>query len=661
MPPGQTGLSATWKAIAAFGALSFACRVLQPLFYPDIWWQTREGLGYLANGYGGIPEPLAFGEIAPRLVHEYAGYEAVLALLHQGGGWWAVLAFQILVAFGTLLSLAAFWMTQPGRRPYWVAGLGLIVMLAVLPERFQTRPETLAMVFQLAVILALLRADQMPRTILLGLLAFISLLWTNTHSSFVFLVFLGGLWSVEHLIRAILCRELTPAKTGFSVLIIALPGLAACIHPVGWPRLFLPFTHQTHEWAILLADEMHRPPLAIAFSLGAVQFLVILVTVSRLGRATPVWLMVFSVTALMLTAQHYRFIGVWSVSALANFALLLLSPSRTPAPEPQWSAALVWVFAVGATAQAIATFPIGQRWPIEDQWMGGDGLRWILRQEPGKKVAVLTDMCAGAYASKIEFGGKAESLIDTGLARFDRDTLRAYYYLHYVPEAFEMALSHLNVDYVLIYGRNAQLASIVNVHPDWELAHYERGQFVYARKGRAGLDGTTLVEPFDQAHLPFFYDLHRTAPHQSLTMWLKHPDLIMDERNFPYLWHWLTSLPPSTLETMEKSIPREADARIGDLLSFARTRKSPPAHAWGEKVWIAAFIALENGDSIAAWSLIRNYAPPNHQSPIQEAARLHVHLPQSPFQRQLIWDARNKAWFRTMLDRLNLKIEAHGK
>ncbi len=180
-----------WIWIALLGISVFFTQVLRPILYSDIWWQLREGQGYLAGGYAAIPTPATFGAIAVPLIHEYVGYEVLLAFFYQWGGWWGVWLLQMLIPLGILLCLTALWVTErPRTNPYWISALGLILLTIILAYRFQARPEVLALVWQVAACCMLLRADRMGRFLVLSGLCFCSMLWSNTHSSFILLFFI---------------------------------------------------------------------------------------------------------------------------------------------------------------------------------------------------------------------------------------------------------------------------------------------------------------------------------------------------------------------------------------------------------------------------------------------------------------------------------------
>jgi len=645
-----------WIWIALLGFSVFITQVLQPILYPDIWWQLREGQGYLAGGHAAIPTPATFGAIAVPLIHEYVGYEVLLAFFYQWGGWWGVWLLQMLIPLGILFCLTALWVTErPRTNPYWISALGLILLTIILAYRFQARPEVLALVWQVAACCMLLRVDRMGRFRVLCGLCLCSMLWSNTHSSFILLFFICGLWSAEQLLRSLWTRTLDLGILFFCGLMMLLTVFFACLHPEGWNRLLLPLAHQGNHWAIFLTDEMWRPVWIITLNLAIIHVLVVALCVIKLRKRAPFWLLVLGTVFLWMTAQHIRYIGIWTASSMLVFGLMLFGshePTRAK-PAPRWSPYLVLLSTIVLLLMTLMNLLIYPRWPVEDSMLGGDAVRWVQEQSP-EKGAILSDMCAGSYTTW-RGRGKILSLLDTGLARFDESTLRTYYYLNYVPEAFEMALDSLDIDYVLIYGRNANLAMVINQHSDWKLVHYNQGQFVYARKQDAEAQeiGMPMI---GQGAESFFYGLNREEPGKSLLRLSKHAGTLLSESSFLFVWDWLTRLPAATLEELEKNKPPGTDSQVGYLLSFVRTGVAPAAEVWGDKVWIAAFISSRQNHTDEAWKIIKGYRPAAHASPIQEKCRANVGIEQNLFQKSLVWNPENKLWLRDSIRQMNERI-----
>ncbi|NJK91023.1 MAG: hypothetical protein HC904_03815 [Blastochloris sp.] len=645
-----------WIATTILALLGYASYLFQPLLYPDIFWQLREGLSFLSGGYGGISMPESFGAHAADLIHEYVGYEALLALVYQGAGWWGVWALQVMIPLGIPLFVIIFYFVEgKGKEPYWLAAFGLILLWAVLRVRFQSRPEVLGYVWQMAGCALLLYSGRMP-LFRLGLgLGICSFLWSNTHSSFILLFAMCGFWSLEGIFRSGAVYSLDFKKMLPLLLVSLAAFFGAMFHPAGWQRIILPLVHQGNEWAIVITDEMWRSPWILMVNLIVIHLLVLLLLMAKLRERTPFWLFIMASLGLWMTAQHIRYIGVWIIFVSCLLMMLLWSAEeeenqrRNPVWGP-WLACLASIFCLLLGLKSYSNY---FQWPIQANMVGGDGIQWVAQSGTPKSV-LLTDMCAGSYVAELG-DSKMRVLLDTGLARFDESTLRSYYYINNQPEALEMALEKLHLDFVLIYGRNARWAAVINKHPDWQLVQYRQGQFVYARRSDDRFEAIHPPE-FQQSAWPFFYRLHQVPALKSLEMWCRYPDTLMDETHFPFLWVWLEGLPVETLRELRAQLPQDAPHDVVALIAYAEAGAPRDPQAWREKPWIASFLALQSETKTQAWSLIQNYQPIAHHSAQQEKVRAAMGLEQTEFQKKLVWNEENKAWLAEEILRMNERI-----
>ncbi|HYM80498.1 MAG TPA: hypothetical protein VEY91_03680 [Candidatus Limnocylindria bacterium] len=361
-PPSSPSPTAAWLW-AALILLGFAVSLYRS-DDTDFWFHLAAGRSILMHG---LPEQetwcIAARGQAPWL-SEWL-FHVALRTVHGLGGDWGVAIWRGAWSAGAV-ALAIGLLRTVGARS-WTALLLIPLALAVARERFQPRPEQLAVVFTLLYLLVFERARR-GRGLALAWLLPVQILWANLHPSWVFGVAVAGFQALLPHPDSRPDRKAASSRRNLWLLFAAL-WAASALTPDPLGSLALPFRfpfelardplhasiEELRPWswtmdraepftwmlvfalaAVALGPGAWRvsPPLA---TIAVMAVILGLAAVRSRGLAAFLLLPVLAVTLERAPAWSRRVAqGLAGVAAFAGLLLLVLGLGFEPGVAPQW-------------------------------------------------------------------------------------------------------------------------------------------------------------------------------------------------------------------------------------------------------------------------------------------------------------------------------------
>jgi hypothetical protein len=575
----------------------------------DLWWQLSEGSRILHTWTLPTGPVAAFGLPATPYFDEYAGYEVVLALLFKIGGfpglWMVFAAVYLAILF---LPVATSGRKYPAFDFFSTAAMLFAGIL--MKERLEQRPELVAGLL-LVLLMATLRKSRLEKITsrTLAALFFLFLVWTNTHSTFLIGFFTLGLWlACEMLLKFRKFPLRLLLRGALSMSGIAL--IATMLNPYGPRRLLFPFIEALDPGSTALSVEMW--PITDLRSTAAI---LVLIAVALLAwgllttRGVPLWLILFSFFSVFISFKSFRFINFLAISVLFVYATRT-EPSGakiTALPLPlvmlkNVALCLLCIFLVfGDAFSFLFTYEEmrGENRLATHTLRFAPDICAIRVNESNARVPVL---CAHGIGSYLSFEGTSQfrPLLDSGLSHFSDDTKRYFFFLFYEPDALDLVLQHLQVNYVILNKETFPWIPTVHRLPDWEFVTCDTTGMLWKRSPGAphplsASDRDQIEKSVRQLLLndeivdAFDYSTLLDQPVDSLDILAQYHGPGWSEAFFNSLCAWVDSLPPIAIQDFfdnERSHPFPLvdailSARLGPEVFAKFVATNPP----GPRPW----------------------------------------------------------------------------
>jgi hypothetical protein len=356
---------------------------LTPFYDSDPFWHLGLGRAVVDEGSRSIVEPWSFvGETSTRVVPEW-GWDVLVVLLNQLGGWWAQQGLVLSAAIASVL-LTWGWLAQDRQRS--VSGLVVVttLVLSVVAVRIRLRPQTAFMVLVpatlwLSQVCAEANGRRRIKTVV-GLVA-LEVVWAQLHGSFVLAPALVALGILR--IRPIDRRDLPLAL-----------GLAIGMMTSAYGLDLIPYllSHAGSDAAAHVTD-MRRPELSLFFNPR-----------SRYG---PAYLMLWGLAAVGIIRQRkipyidlaLALLGLCLAMVAMRFiaaACLLVAPlalrGASNLLEDRWPSMpiVVSIFSLGVLGRMLlithqVAGPIGVIGPAPGQHPKA-AAAWLAQEPAGRRV-----------------------------------------------------------------------------------------------------------------------------------------------------------------------------------------------------------------------------------------------------------------------------------
>jgi hypothetical protein len=656
----------------------------------DLWWQLAEGQHILHTGTLPTQPVAAFGLPATPFFDEYAGYEVVLALLYHVAGFvgiWAVFS----AIYLTILLLPA---ATTGRKypSFDLASiLALTAAILLIHPRLEQRPELVGVLFQV-LLMVLLRASSLEkitrRLVICLFLIFVA--WSNTHSTFLFGLFTLGLWIANEgwrLFKTVPVMILV--RRGAMLVLIAV--VASAVTPYGPRRLLFPFLEASDPGSTALSPEMWpiltcSPVVLYISGLG----LLLLVWGILTTRPMPLWLIAFSIFSLVISFKSFRFIDFAAISLL-----FVCAERRDQNAAPAWQR--LWFLRIPYTLLLILLcvfFLFMNVFHLLGTYadMRGElrfathGLRYASDMaayplEADRPIPVLSGHGMGSYLSYNE-NGNFHPLLDSGLSHFSDDTKRYFFFVWCEPEALDLALKQLHINYVLLDADTANWILPIRLLPDWQFVTCSDHGMIWKRSPGgphtlSEADRTQIARSIDvqlqrgYAESAFDYSTLIDPPAKSLALLADHNGRPWSEGFFNSLREWVNMLSPSEAASILNSNACAQRPLLGAIVAeragpeaydrFVASQSQPPTDwFWKE---IAVDVLLHKGDMAGARRVFDSISPVPPSSTTYYRLWHAVHAQDSPasvlgaYGRWQTWDASGPVFLEEMSVRLNNRID----
>jgi hypothetical protein len=654
----------------------------------DVWWQLEEGAHILRTWTLPTQPAVAFGLPAAPYFDEYAGYEVVLALIYKAGGFVGVWLFFIAIYLAILFLPQA---TTARKYPSFdiPSTLALLAVVLLTQPRLGQRPELVGVLFQV-LLMALLRASSLQQVTprLVAGLFVLFLAWTHVHSTFVIGFFTLGLWLAhEGWVRsgsvplAVLLRR--------GALLAAAAVLATMLNPYGPRRLLFPFLQASDPGSTAISPEMwpiaDYPPLVSGVALFALALLIWGIATTRV----PLWIIAFSGVAAILSLRSIRF------TDFAAVALLFVYAGREVRGTVR-SGTLARVLAAARNILLCLLIPFFLLMDVFSlagnvKELGAElrfathGLRYASDMaaypviETENRSPVLCGLGTGSYVS-FPGNGYYRPLLDSGLSHFSDDTKRYFFFVWSEPQALELALRQLHVDYVLIDPDTFAWIPTLHRQPDWQFVACSVNGMLWKRSngGPQALGANDRAQViacandfFDHKNYvaAFVYSTLLNQPADSLALLARDPGASWRETFFNSLQAWIDDLPESDVQSFLNS-HKSPSPLLGAMLA---ARLGPEAYdrfratgAGDPGVWywkaIAVEVELRKGDLNQARAILASI--PSVPASTSTYYRLwrEVHAgdksaaPLSAYGQWQTWDESTAAFMGTFSARLNDRL-----
>lgn len=201
---------------------------------PDVWWHIKVGEGILASHRWPTADPYSFtAHGSPWIAYEWLG-EVLLASVNRLGGLTALLALNVILAGAIVVGLYCY--ASMRSRNSKAAFVAVAALLPIAYLSFTLRPQMLGYAF-LVLTLIILERFRQGHTRSLWLLPLIFLVWVNTHGTFVFGLFVLGVYWGSGLVDihwgGLESRLWTASQRKRLALVALLSFLALTITPYG--------------------------------------------------------------------------------------------------------------------------------------------------------------------------------------------------------------------------------------------------------------------------------------------------------------------------------------------------------------------------------------------------------------------------------------------
>ena len=603
----------------------------------DLWWQLSEGSQILRTWALPTGPASAFGLPATPYFDEYAGYEVVLALLFKIGGfpglWMVFAAVYLAILF---LPVATSAQKYPAFDFFSTAALFFAGIL--MKERLEQRPELVAGLL-LVLLMVTLRKSHLEKITsrTLAVLFFLFLVWTNTHSTFVIGFFTLGLWLTCEMIlkfRTFSIRLLLRGALSMSGAVL----IATMLNPYGPRRLLFPFIQAFDPGSTALSPEMW-PITDLRTTAGVLVLIAVALMAWGLltTRGVPLWLILFSFFSVFISFKSFRFINLLAISVLFVYAARAVptGAKKSALPMPlimlrNVALCLLCIFLIFGDA---FSFLFTYEEMRDESRLATHTRRFapeicaIRVNESNARVPVLCGHGIGSYLS-FEGTSQFRPLLDSGLSHFSSDTKRYFFFLWHEPDALDLVLQHLHVNYVILNKETFPWIPTIHRLPDWKFVTCNATGMLWKRSPGAphplsASDRDQIEKSVRQLRQDgeivgaFDYSTLLDAPAESFGILAQYNGPEWSEAFFNSLCAWVDSLPPAAMEDfLASGHPRHyplvdaiLSARLGpDVFAKFVATNPPGPRPW---FWKALQVrdCLQKGDRNQARAIFDTISP----------------------------------------------------
>jgi hypothetical protein len=333
------------------------------------------------------------------------------------------------------------------------------------------------------------------------------------------------------------------------------------------------------------------PPLVGGVALFALALLAWGIATMRV----PLWIIVFSGVAVVLSIRSIRF------TDFAAVALLFVYAGRD-APFREGTGTFARVMAAAGNVLLGLLIPFFLLMDVFNLAGNVEELRSELRfathglryasdmaaypvAETEVRSPVLCGLGTGSYVS-FPGNGYYRPLLDSGLAHFSDDTKRYFFFAWSEPQALELTLQQLHVDYVMNDPDTFQWIPALHRLPDWQFVTCSVNGMLWQRSGggphalSAGdrAEVTACVDKFFEHKnyvTAFIYSTLLDRPADSLAILAHDPGTAWRETFFNALQAWVDALSPGDAQAFLDGKAAAQSPLLGAMLA---ARLGPAAY-----------------------------------------------------------------------------------
>jgi len=544
--PSRLAAIAPWTALLALAA----ALSLQDIRSFDYWWHLRTGQLIVETGEVPVRDVFTYTTPGAPWIDINWLFQLGLYALHAAGGHAAVIVAQLVLVGITLALLAPIgWR----RERTWLSVAALTLMLLVVANRLEPRPELVTLVLLACVLRLLDRFERLGDRALYAIVP-LQLLWANLHGLFALGIAVCAIELAGELLRPLghAHEPLRLPRVRRLAAVIGLSLLVTFMNPYGvdgalFPlRLFDMVGSAERRGTLAQVISELRSPIVSLRPLALALFL-LLATLSGAAMAAN-WRRVRESDLLLWVAFFYLAMGANRNVAL--FAVVaapilvrnlneVLGGRRLPARFDAFAAAVTTAFALLVAGDAAFGRFYSRISPhqtpgfgVTEGYVPIEAAEWILRTRPPGPIAHW--MGDGGYLiwrlwPEYRVMSDGRTLDTSGL---DQPPL-----LIDDPEAFARLAASYRFGTVLLNYRRAGFTALpgwLHASPDWRLAYLDDVSVVFvraegdgARVAELDLDTPGLFPPLDD--LPDPAARERFRARTRLLLRLERADLALRE------------------------------------------------------------------------------------------------------------------------------------
>ena len=245
----------------AFGLVLLVCCLyaffgLEKITSFDVWWHLASGR-WMFQHHGIVThDPFSFTHYGEKWYNTAWLFQWFIYLIYSHFGFAGLVIFKAAVV--SLLFFLLWGLAQVKGSSQWLFVLLALVVLFAAKGRFYVRPHILSYVYIVLTLLLLELYRREGRVLWLVPLVPLSLVWVNTHGSFVLLPFLIGAYAVSPLLKG------EKKVVGQLMALVGLVVLASFVNPFGPSVYRVPLRHETMKETTYLINEWKRfSPVAL--------------------------------------------------------------------------------------------------------------------------------------------------------------------------------------------------------------------------------------------------------------------------------------------------------------------------------------------------------------------------------------------------------------
>ncbi len=451
---------------------------------PDVWWHIRVGEGILSTHHWPAVDPYSFTAAgSPWIAYEWLG-EVLLAAVNRLGGLTALLALNVILAGAVLTGIYCY--ASMRSRNCKAAFVAVAALLPIAYLSFTLRPQMIGYLF-LVLTLIILERFRQGHARELWLLPLIFLLWVNTHGTFVFGLFVLGVYWGAGLVDihwgGLESRLWTTAERKRIAIVALLCFVALTITPYGTQLAAYPLD-MAFSQPVNVANIQEWQPVAFELFYGKLfLFLLVVFILSQVTLRMKWRLEEFTlfITGLVALCLHARFVLIF----VPFFAPLLATVLATWVPRYQAQkdphglnvivlAAILGLFLWLFPSPAKIGEAVADHYPVH-------ALSY-LRQHPVPGRMYNTY----GYGGYLIYDGAHKVFIDGRADIFERQGVFSdYLNISRLGENALLLLRAYNIRSCLV-DRGEALATLLAASPEWQRIYGDKTSVLFVRRAPAG-------------------------------------------------------------------------------------------------------------------------------------------------------------------------------